>query len=122
MARGSGWGTPSRRVEIIKWSGAECRDCAGPVELVRLDADPLKDPGTQIPIERRVINTKGQPGDVAARVIAGQMHGYVLTTLRALQPGYSLFHTHASVCPEAPPPPHEQHTLFDPTQEGDTTT
>ena len=115
----SGWGTPSRRVELVRWSGAECAECTDPVEVVILDADPLQDPGTRVAINRKVIQTKGRPGMVAARVIGNNMHGYVLTTLRALQPGYSLFRAHRDVCPEAPPPPFEQNTLFEPT-EGET--
>lgn len=117
---GRGWGVGRRRPDIIRWSGAECRECADPVEIVVLDADPLLDPGTRIAINRTVITTKPQPGMVAARVLVGTMHGYVITKLRPLAAGYSAFRRHLDVCENAPPPPHEQQSLFG-TEEGNTT-
>jgi hypothetical protein len=121
MSRGGGWGVSKRRPDIIKWSGAECRDCAAPVEVVKLTADPLKDPGTRIGIERAVINARPQPGMIAARVMVGEMIGYRITKLRPLLAGYCAFREHVTVCPEAPPPPFEQDSLFGDPTEGDTT-
>jgi len=114
------WSPASRRAELPRWSGAECEDCGHPVEVVILDVDPLLDPGTRIGIERTVIRTVPTPGLIAARTIGQQLHGHVITKLRPAAAGYSVFRAHRDVCSEAPPPPHEQHTLFD--SEGNTTT
>lgn len=118
MARG--WGVSRRRPELVRWSGAECAECGLPVEVVVLDADPLVDPGTRVAVERVVITTKPQPDMIAARVISGTMHGYVITKLRPLAAGYSVFRRHLDFCEFAPPPPHEQQSLFG-TDEGNTT-
>lgn len=117
---GRGWGVGKRRPDLIKWSGAECRDCADPVEIVQLSADPLLDDGTRVAINRTVVTTKPEPGMIAARSFGDRMVGYRITKLRPLVAGYVAFRAHADVCPEAPPPPFEQNTLFEPT-EGDTT-
>jgi hypothetical protein len=114
-----GWGVPRRGHDLIKWSGAECAECALPVEIVQLDADPLLDDGSRVAIERRVINRRGEPGQIAARIVSGRMHGYRITKTRPCTPGYNVFQTHVSVCEEAPPPPFEQHSLFDTTTEGE---
>lgn len=106
------WSPPSTRHLMPRWSGAECAECADPVEIVVLDADPLQDPGTRIAIDRKVVNTRPEPGMVAGRVIGQQLHGHVITKLRPPAAGYSVFRTHLSVCSEAPPPPHEQQSLF----------
>jgi hypothetical protein len=117
MTRG-GWTVSRRGYDLIKWSGAECAECALPVEIVHLSADPLLDDGTRVPIVRKVLNVKGQPGQIAARIVSGKMIGHRITKTRGAAPGYCVFDTHLSVCPEAPPPPFEQHSLFEPT-EGD---
>lgn len=117
---GRGWSVPRRGHDLIRWSGAECAECALPVEIVLLDADPLLDDGTRVAIERKVLNVKGQPGQFAARAVAGRMHGYRITKTRPAAPGYSVFATHLSVCEDAPPPEFEQNSLFDTTTEGDT--
>lgn len=113
-----GWGVGKRRPDLIKWSGAECAECALPVEVVELKADPLIDDGTRVSINRTVIHTKPEPGMIAARSFGDKMIGYRITKLRPLQAGYVAFRAHLDVCPEAPPPPFEQNTLFEPT-EGD---
>lgn len=118
MTRRRGWGTPSRRPELIRWSGAECAECADPVEIVHLTADPLVDDGSRVAINRTVVNTKAEPGMIAARSFGDRMVGYRITKLRPLAAGYTAFRAHLTVCSEAPPPPHEQVTLFD---EGNTT-
>ena len=118
MARG--WGTPNRRRDLIKWSGAECADCADPVEIVQLSADPLLDDGSRVAINRVVITTKPEPGMIAARSFGDKMIGYRITKLRPLVAGYVAFRAHSSTCENAPPPPFEQNSLFD-TNEGNTT-
>lgn len=115
-----GWGVPKRRPDLIRWSGAECAECTLPVEIVELKADPLLDDGTRVAINRTVVNTKAAPGMIAARSFGDRMVGYRITKLRPLQAGYVAFRAHASVCPEAPPPPFEQSTLFEPTTESET--
>lgn len=111
MARG--WYTPrTRRPGLTRWSGAECDACSDPVEIVVLKADPLLDDGSRVAIERAVTGRVGEPGWIAARVIAGQMIGYRITKTRPLIDGYQAFKPHAAVCVEAPPPPHEQPSLF----------
>lgn len=112
-------GPQSRRPELCPWYGAECPHCAGPVTLVVLDVlkaagderDPLK-ANTRVAINRKVSND----GTIAARVIGSQMHGYRLGPGRPLVAGYRAFKEHLAVCPEAPPPPHEQASLFDATE------
>lgn len=108
-----GWSTPrTRRPGLIRWSGAECPDCGDPVETVHLKADPLRDDGSRVRIERAVTGRVGEPGWIAARVIAGQMIGYRISKTRPLIDGYQAFRPHAAVCSEAPPPLHEQESLF----------
>lgn len=112
MARG--WSTlRTRRPGLTRWSGAECHACGDPVEIVHLKADPLRDDGSRVPIERAVTGRVGEPGWIAARVIAGQMIGYRITKVRPLIGGYQAFKPHSYVCAEAPPPTHEQHSLFE---------
>lgn len=108
-----GWSTPrTRRPGLRKWSGAECGECGDPVEIVVLKADPLLDDGSRVPIERTITNRVGEAGWIAARLIAGQMIGYRITKTRPLAAGYLAFKPHQLVCAEAPPPPHEQPSLF----------
>ena len=118
-------GPQSRRPEMCPWYGAECPHCADPVTRVVLDVtrpgegnalDPLRG-DRRVPIDRRV----HPQGTIAARVIGSQMHGYRLGPGRPLVAGYRPFREHLAVCPESPPPPHEQPALFDDT-EGTTTT
>lgn len=115
-----GWSTPrTRRPGLIRWSGAECGECGLPGEIVHLTADPLRDDGSRVLIERKITGRVGEPGWIAARVIAGRMVGYRISKARPLIDGYQAFQPHQLVCADAPPPPHEQQSLFD-NQEGTT--
>lgn len=97
-----------------RWSGAECAECGDPVEVVVIDVDPIQDDGRRLAVVRKVVQTKPELGMIAARVIGQQLHGHVITKLRPPAAGYSVFRAHISVCSEAPPPPHEQQSLFEP--------
>ena len=114
------WSPSRRRPELIRWSGAECAECGFPVEVVVLKADPLLDDGSRVAIERKLTGRRGEPGWIAARLVGDRMVGYRITKSRPLAAGYQAFQPHQLVCTEAPPPPHEQHSLFD-TEEGTTT-
>lgn len=110
--------TPQQyRPLITAWSGSECGLCADPVTYVVLHAqatdsvvDATNDAGAQrVAIDRR----PHRAGTIAARIVGPQMHGYRIGPGRPLLAGYTAFREHREVCPEAPPPPHEQPGLFD---------
>lgn len=99
----------SRRPVFPPWSAAGrrgCEHCADPVEYVVLDVE-RGDTYERIAIERRV-NTAGK---IAVRWIGDQLHGYRMTGLRAVRPGFVLVVEHKTVCTEQAPPT-EQRPLF----------
>ena len=97
----------SYRPLITPWAGTECKLCADPVTVVVLD-----DSADRVEIDRR----PHRAGTIAARVIGPQMHGYRIGPGKPLLQGYTAFREHTEVCEKAPPPPHEQATLFDDTE------
>lgn len=102
----------SRRPLFPKWSGAECKYCGLPVEIVTLDIEPLPREAGRVEVERKAAWQPVEGVDrVAVRVIGLTLHGYRITGTRRLINGYTPVLPHSWVCTEAPPPPHEQHGL-----------
>lgn len=100
--------TPQQfRPLITPWAGTECPRCCDPVTYVVLDAT-----ADRVAIDRRPHSL----GTIAARIVGPQMHGYRLGPGHPLISGYTAFREHDLVCPDAPPPPHEQQSLFDDTE------
>lgn len=54
----------------------------------------------RVAIERRV----NAAGKIAVRWIGDQLHGYRMTKLRVVKPGFVLVVEHREVCPEQAPP------------------
>jgi hypothetical protein len=98
-----------RRPVLPPWSRAECALCADPVEIVHLDYDPTKDDGRRVEVIRAI---DYRHGTIAARNIAGTLHGYAVTKFRPVKDGFVPLRLHADVCTEAVPPT-EQRQLFD---------
>lgn len=99
----------SRRPLFPRWSGAECKLCGLPVEIVTLDVLPGK--VERVEIERKAIwQPSEHPGvpRIAVRVIGLGLHGYRVTKNSLLTAGYTPTIPHLAVCEQAPPPPHEQ--------------
>ena len=92
---------------ITPWSGSECGRCADPITYVVLDSEAVS-----VAIDRR----PHRDGTIAARIIGSRMHGYRIGPSKPVLAGYTAFREHDMVCPEAPPPPHEQGSLFDDTE------
>jgi hypothetical protein len=97
---------PTRRPILPPWSGAECSECAAPVEYVTLDVEHA-DGGERV----AVVRAENPRGTIAARMIGTKLHGYRLTGFRPLRPGFVAMRLHAEVC-EFATPPTEQHPLF----------
>lgn len=97
----------ARRPTLPPWSKADCPACGDPIEYVTLDVTPA-DTGQRVAVERR---EAWRTGTIAARVINGVLHGYVITGFRPVLPGFIPLVLHDQVCEEATPPT-EQQKLF----------
>ena len=64
-------------------------------------------PPQRVTIERAV----NHRGEIAVRTIGDQLHGYWLTDMTGIEPGFVRVMLHWEVCPEEPKP--EQHPLFE---------
>lgn len=97
---------PVRRPTLPRWSGAECPECADPVEYVVLDVE-ATDKGQRVAVVRAV----NPRGTIAARMIGPQLHGYRVAGFRPLRDGFVLMRLHEEVC-EFATPATEQRPLF----------
>lgn len=66
---------------------AECRDCHEPIRFVRVGKSAL--PVNPLP---------GDHGNVCALIVAGQLHGYVISKTRPWDPKYLRFMPHHATC------------------------
>lgn len=90
---------------------AECRDCHEPIRFVRVGQSAL--PVDPMP---------GDRGNVCARLVAGNLHGYVISKTHPWGPNYLRFMPHHATCSAITrkPEPPEDPALFPLPEEGTT--